>query len=257
MNPAQQKVDFKARYGVFPQIYRAPGRVNLIGEHTDYNGGFVMPVAIGLEARVAIAARPDARIRMYSLNYDQTVIVDPALLESSTRRSADAEAHWSDYAIGVIRALRADGIPVCGADLSIDGEVPIGAGLSSSAALELAIAAAFVGIAGRRVEPRRLALLCQQAENEWVGTRCGIMDQYAAAHGRSGHALLLDCRALTHRELPLGDGFPGANRHSAKIVVCNSMVKHRHAGGEYNLRRSECERGLDSLRAAWAADPAA
>ena len=227
------KEKFKKLFGVVPQIYQAPGRVNLIGEHTDYNDGFVMPAAIGFYTRVAAANRTDRRLEILSENYPEHVTLD---LDSLP---VQAKGHWSDYVVGVARVLAAAGVPLRGANLLVDGDVPQGAGLSSSASLEVAVGFALLDLSGEEVDRTRLALLCQKAENEFVGAQCGIMDQFVSSYGQRDRALLLDCRNLRHRLLPLPDG--------VSLVICNTMVKHSVAKGEYNQRRAECELGVRGL----------
>jgi galactokinase len=230
-------------FGESPRIYQAPGRVNLIGEHTDYNDGFVMPAAIGLYTRASVAPRPDRKLVIYSENYSEQVEFDLDYLP--TTRSG----HWSDYVIGVVTMLVRSGEKLGGANLLVGGNVPQGAGLSSSASIEVAVGYALLDLADQatdqtkvgRTKPDRtkLALHCQQAENEFVGARCGIMDQFVASHGERGKALLLDCRSLQYRQLPLPD--------DVALAMCNTMVKHSIAKGEYNQRRAECEAGARGL----------
>jgi galactokinase len=243
-DPRQLHDDFRHRFGSAPRIFRAPGRVNLIGEHTDYNAGFVMPAAIQFRTLVAIAPRSDRRLRAWSVNFSEECSVElpgPA----ADRDAARTGAHWMDYVRGVAWALQVRGVPLAGADLMIAGDVPLGAGLSSSAALEVAVGLALATLAGAVPSALALAQACQLAENGYVGMRCGIMDQFAAVHGRAGHALLLDCRSLEHRLLPLQGPAAGSG---AQLVVCNSMVRHSLAGSEYNLRRTQCEQGVAALR---------
>jgi len=224
---------FRARFGGVPKLYRAPGRVNLIGEHTDYNEGFVMPAAIDFSCWVAAAPRDDGQIVIYSENLGQSV-------EASIKGDPLHPRHnWSDYAVGVAAILQDAGYRLQGANLFIWGDVPLGAGLSSSAAIEVVVAYALVDLLGQPIDRVRLALLCQRAENEFVGARCGIMDQFVACHGQFGHALLLDCRSLDFWLLCLPE--------KVHLVICNTMVKHEHASSEYNLRRSECEEAVRSL----------
>jgi galactokinase len=215
-------------------VYRAPGRVNLIGEHTDYNDGFVMPAAIDFFTTVAIAPRSDQRVRIRSQNFDETAEF------SLDDRDARRLGKWSDYPRGVALALRNAGYAITGADMLIEGEVPIGSGLSSSAAIEVAVAYALADQAGQSIDRVQLALLCQSAENNFVGARTGIMDQFIAAHGRAGNALMLDCRSLEYRLLPLPN--------DVCLVIANTMVKHELASGEYNVRRAQCEEGVAKLR---------
>jgi len=224
---------FHERYGGNARLYRAPGRVNLIGEHTDYNQGFVMPAAVGLYCWIAIAPRADRRLRVYSTNFDETVSID--LGEKGHLRCGD----WSDYVVGTAVALEKTGYALSGADILVQGNVPIGAGLSSSAAIEVATGYALLDISGLRIDLLQLALACRQAENEFVGARVGIMDQFISAHGQTGHALMLDCRSLQNQALPIPP--------DARLVVCNTGVKHQLAGGEYNVRRAQCEEGVRLL----------
>jgi galactokinase len=233
-------------------VCRAPGRVNLIGEHTDYNAGYVMPVAIALYTYAAVRARSDGRLRVHSTNFDETVELE--ITAEPGRVDPGMAQHWSDYVWGVAHCLLAHGGALPGADLLIHGEVPLGAGLSSSAALEMAAALALMQSAGRSLEPLALATLCQRAENESVGSRCGIMDPFTAAFGREGYALCLDCRSLAYRTIPLEAPIapdvhrpPGSAGESARLVICNTMVRHQLAAGEYNKRREECERGVAAL----------
>jgi galactokinase len=221
---------FAQLFGAAPRIFEAPGRVNLIGEHTDYNDGFVMPAAIGFCTRAAIALRPDRKLVVRSENFCEQ-------LEFSLDELPDkGSGHWSDYVVGVAKTLAQAGNKVVGANLLVEGDVPQGAGLSSSASIEVAVAYALLDLAGQAINLTTLALLCQKAENEFVGARCGIMDQFVSSHGQAGQALLLDCRSLECRCVPLGD--------EASIVVCNTMVRHSISGGEYNRRRTECEAGV-------------
>jgi galactokinase len=236
---------FRALFGGAPRLYRAPGRVNLIGEHTDYNAGLVMPAAIQFETLVAAAPRTDQRLRVRSLNFDATVEFDLPVHGREAAASRDT-THWSDYVAGVAWSLAHDGVVCSGADLLIHSSVPIGSGLSSSAALEVAVGYALHELAAPEgthpIDRQRLALLCQRAENDYVGMRCGAMDQLASACGRAGYALMLDCRSLVATAVSVG---------AAALVVCNTMVKHSHAGGEYNQRREQCESAVRTLAARW------
>jgi len=226
---------FRREFGAEPRLYRAPGRVNLIGDHTDYSDGFVLPAALEQSTWIAAAARPDRRLRMRSLHGGPTA-------EFDLDDPAPAPRHdWTDYVHGVAVMLQRAGHALAGADLLIDSDVPIGAGLSSSAALEIATGFALLGSAGLPIDRTALALCGQRAENEFVGMLCGIMDQFISCHGSSAHALLLDCRSLDFRLVPIAA--------SVRLVICNSMAHHQHAGGEYNLRRAECERGVALLAA--------
>lgn len=232
------KQRFHQLYGTDARIYRAPGRVNLIGEHTDYNDGWVMPAAIGLSTWVAVAPRADRKLLIHSENFSESIEFNLPEPGSGITR-APTSAHWSDYVCGVAVALEQAGYGLRGANLLIRGEVPIGAGLSSSAALEVAAGYALLDTSGLAINRVELAQLCQRAEDEYVGMRCGIMDQFISCCGRAGEALLLDCRALEYRLLPLAE--------EARLVVCNTMIKHELASGEYNQRRAECEAGVRHL----------
>ena len=234
MNKAHELLtSFKARFGTSASVYRAPGRVNLIGEHTDYNDGLVMPAAIGFSCWVAIAPREDRNLILYSENYSEAYEAD--LDELGERGSG----HWADYPLGVAWALRDAGYRLRGANLYIAGNVPQGAGLSSSAAIEVSTGYALLSAANHAIDRTKLALLCQRAENEFVGARVGIMDQFVSCHGRAGHVLLIDCRSLEFRPLRL----PARVR----LVICNTMVKHKLQASEYNVRRAECEEAVRRL----------
>ncbi len=228
--------EFVKAFGSEPRVYRAPGRVNLIGEHTDYNDGFVLPAALDVATYAAIAPRSDRTLTIRSLMMDETVSFD--LDEASPQ----ARKHWSDYVRGVAWVLESvGGHRLNGADLMIDSTVPLGAGLSSSAALEVATGYALLSNSGLAVDLTKLALAAQKAENDFVGMRCGIMDQFIACHGAEGHALLIDCRSLERRLVPIDPG--------VRLVISNTMVHHEHAAGEYNLRRHDCEEGVRRLSA--------
>lgn len=224
---------FQTIFATPPALYRAPGRVNLIGEHTDYNDGFVMPAAIGFYTHAAIAPRTDRKLIVHSLNYAEQIALDLENLPNARTQ------HWSDYIIGVAKILSQAGIPLRGANLLLHGDVPQGAGLSSSASVEVATAYALQDLSQIEIDRMQLARWCQQAENEFVGARCGIMDQFIASHGKQNHALLLDCRSLEFRALPL----PA----DVQLVICNTLVKHSIADGKYNERRAECEAGVKML----------
>ncbi len=216
-----------------PRTFRAPGRVNLIGEHTDYNDGFVMPAAIDFSVFVRVWPREDRKLEIRSENFDDEIEFDLDAPNPEPRH------HWSDYAVGVAVMIERAGHRLRGAHLQIRGEVPVGSGLSSSAAVAVATACALVANSHLTIGRRELALLCQKAENEFVGARVGIMDQFVAYFGLAQRALLLDCRLLEFRLLPLPD--------TVNLVICNTMVKHALASGAYNERRAECEAGVRYL----------
>jgi galactokinase len=227
---------FKSRFGNGASIYRAPGRVNLIGEHTDYNEGFVLPAAIGFSCWVGIASRNDRKISLYSENFKETR--DASLDDLGS----GGVGHWSDYPLGVAWALEEAGYRLRGANLYIAGDVPLGAGLSSSAAIEVSTGYALLSTAGHAIDRTKLALLCQRAENNFVGARVGIMDQFVSCHGRAGHALMIDCRSLDYRALKLPP--------KVSLVISNTMVKHKLQAGDYNVRRAECEEAVRKLSTA-------
>ena len=236
IDPELVRAAFRDRHGGEPRVFAAPGRVNLIGEHTDYNDGFVLPMAIDRGVVVAAAPRADRRVRVRSINLDADAEID--LDHPGPRR----RGMWLDYVEGMARALVARGVPVGGADLVLASDVPPGAGLSSSAALEIAVGLALVQLAGHEIDGVALALAGQAAEHEYVGTRCGIMDQLIAALGEADHALLIDCRQLEVKRVPL-------ELSRAAVVICDSRVKHELATSAYNTRRAECARGVELLSA--------
>jgi len=224
---------FAQRYGGQPRVYRAPGRVNLIGEHTDYNEGFVMPAAIDFSTYVAIGKRDDRIIKIYSDTFNEEASLDLAQPPARGRK------HWSDYPFGVAVKLQDSGQEISGANVMVHGEVPLGSGLSSSAAIEVSTGLGLLDISHQEIDRLRLARTCQRAENEFVGARTGIMDQFIGCFGKAGHAVMLDCRSLESQTLPLPQ--------DDKLVVCNTMVKHELASSEYNARREQCEAGVRIL----------
>ncbi len=214
---------------------RAPGRVNLIGEHTDYNDGFVFPMAIEAGLELAGRLRPDRRVRLHAADLGRSVefSLDAPL-------AFDQREAWSNYVRGVLWALAREGVTLRGFDLAFGGDLPSGAGLSSSAALEVGTAVTLQRLFGFELAPVRLAVLCQGAESEFVGMKCGIMDQFVVLMGRRGHALFLDCRSLEFSHVPLTLG-------EHRIVICHSGVKHSLVASEYNRRRAQCEAGVKVL----------
>jgi galactokinase len=226
-DPAVFRSMHLARFHAQPAVFVAPGRVNLIGEHTDYAEGFVMPVAINFATLAGISPRTDGKIVIYSENYGEEKTFDAASLP------AKASKHWSDYPLGVVAILTGEGHKIPGFSLSLWGDVPLGSGLSSSAALEVATMLAVESLIGVSYPGPVLARLCQRVENEFVGANCGIMDQFISANGKKDHALLLDCRDLSFRLAPIP-----AN---VALVIANTMVKHSVAGGDYPTRRRESE----------------
>ena len=218
------------------RFFRAPGRVNLIGEHTDYNDGFVLPAAIDRAVLMAVRPHGGRQVSIYSANFQarSTFSLDEI--------GYDAEQPWSNYLRGVCFVLEDAGYHLRGADIAFGGDVPIGSGLSSSAALEVATATAFLALSEYDAPGEEVARLCQRAENEFVGTRCGIMDQFISVLGKAGHALLIDCRSLDYRAIPLPDG--------VKLVISDTGVRRGLASSEYNTRRAQCEEGVALLQQA-------
>ncbi len=227
---------FVQRYGREPQIVvRAPGRVNLIGEHTDYNDGFVLPAAIDLDVLLAAARRDDERVHLLAVDLNGE---DEFSLTAVTRHE---ERQWPNYHRGVAAMLQARGYRLVGADVAFSSNIPIGAGLSSSAAVEVAAAFGFLTLAGQEMDRAQMALACQQAEHEYAGVPCGIMDQLISALGRADHALLIDCRDLSYRHVPVPRG--------VRIVVADTSVRRDLASSEYRVRRAQCEDAVEVLRA--------
>jgi galactokinase len=211
---------------------KAPGRVNLIGEHTDYNEGYVLPMAINFWIEMAGRLRPDAIVKVYSCDYDQVVafsLCEPLLY--------DREHLWSNYIRGVCWALQEKGVPLQGMELAFGGNIPQGAGLSSSAALEVVTVMVTRALCGLELELSQIALLCQHAENEFVGIKCGAMDQFISVMGQENRALFLDCRTLKFDRIPLKLG-------GYRVVICHSGVRHQLVASEYNRRRKSCQDGV-------------
>jgi galactokinase len=227
---------FREKWGKAPEIIvAAPGRVNLIGEHTDYNDGFVLPVAIDRQVVIAASRRDDHRVGLYSLDLGAEAEFPLDQIE----RVKGVGQTWSNYQRGVALVLQQAGYKLGGVNAVITGDVPIGAGLSSSAAVEVATAYLFQQLYGLALERVQLALLCQKAENEFVGMRCGIMDQYISALGKRDHALMIDCRSLEYELTPIPAG--------VSIIVCDTKVQRGLVDSEYNTRRQECETGARLL----------
>jgi galactokinase len=220
---------YRKHFGIDPEmVFRAPGRVNLIGEHTDYNDGFVLPAAIDRETVVAVGRAAEPSITAIACDFG-----DDRDVFALCKAIAPVKADWANYVRGMAQAMIAEGITLAGAQMAIAGDVPLGSGLSSSASLEVAVGNALAGIAGQMIEPTRLAKIAQRAENEFVGCACGIMDQLISTRGEAGHALLIDCRSLDCSAVSIPDG--------VSIIIAHSGVRHAHAGGEYNDRRAQCE----------------
>jgi galactokinase len=231
--PEELAERFIQELGRVPILVRAPGRVNLIGEHTDYNDGFVLPAALRYQTWVAAASRNDRTVTVRSHGFEGTRSFDLDALPSGVRND------WSDHVRGMLVELQRDGARLCGADLAIDADLPLGAGLSSSASVLVSSGLAMIELAGLPLDRVALAKTAQRAEHEHVGIKSGIMDQFVVANARAGTALLLDTRSLQPAYLPLPE--------QAAIVVCNTLVTHELASSEYNQRRAECERGVELL----------
>lgn len=231
--------EFQKRFGAAPAaVVRAPGRVNLIGEHTDYNDGFVLPMAINRATYIALRPREDGQVNVHSLDFDQTIAFPISDLENRNLK-------WAEYVKGVTWALQAAGYTLRGWDGVLAGDVPIGAGLSSSASVELATARAFGVTSNLPWDAATMARLAQRAENEWVGMNCGIMDQMISAAGVENHALLIDCRSLETQLVPLPP--------NTSVVVLDTATRRGLVDSAYNERRSQCEAaarffGVSALR---------
>jgi galactokinase len=213
------------------RVIRAPGRVNLIGEHTDYNDGFVLPMAIEPEVRIVCRAREDGKVRVASTAFPEKA-GEFSILEKITRGES-----WTNYFRGVAAELMEAGIPLSGMDALVTNTLPVGGGLSSSAAIEVGTALAFLTLAGETMDAARLALLCQKAEHEYARVPCGIMDQMIVASARAGHATLYDCRSGEKKFITLDPA-------EVRVVIVNSMVRHELSGGEYAQRRKQCEEAV-------------
>ncbi|HEX9226584.1 MAG TPA: galactokinase [Arthrobacter sp.] len=238
LDAGQLAARFQSVFGAAPDgVWQAPGRVNLIGEHTDYNEGFVLPFAIDRTARVAVRRRSDSTVRLLSTFGNQGLTtVDAGSLSRSTARG------WTKYPLGVLWALQQRGLHAGGLDLLLDSDVPRGAGLSSSHAIECAVITAVNELTAAGLDTREMVLATQRAENDFVGAPTGIMDQSASLRGAAGHALFLDCRSQDIRLVP----FDAASAGLVTLVM-DTKVSHSHAGGGYASRRASCERGAGIL----------
>ncbi|OXY95797.1 galactokinase [Streptomyces diastatochromogenes] len=244
MGAQQVRERFAELYGAEPEgVWAAPGRVNLIGEHTDYNDGFVMPFALPHQATAAVSRRTDGVLRLHSADVEGGIV--ELRLDALAPQS---DENWTAYPAGVVWALRQAGHEITGADIHLSSTVPTGAGLSSSASLEVVIALALGDLYDLGLQRWQLARLCQRAENVYVGAPTGIMDQTASACCESGHALFLDTRDLSQQQIPFDLAAEGL-----RLLVVDTQVKHAHSGGEYGKRRAGCEKGaallgVDALR---------
>jgi galactokinase len=229
------EADFTRHFGGKPLIVRSPGRVNIIGEHTDYNNGFVLPAAIDKAIYVAITPREDETIRLYSGEFDED-------FNTTLSEMKPTDRVWPNYILGVADQFRKKGYIIRGFDLSIDGDVPIGSGLSSSAAVECATAMALNTIFHLDLPKLELVFRAQKAEHVFAGVMCGIMDQFASVFGKKDHVIRLDCQSLDFEYVPL-------KLEGCKILLLNTNVKHSLASSEYNTRRAQCEQGVALVKA--------
>jgi galactokinase len=227
---------FRSAFGVEPLVVRSPGRVNLIGEHTDYNEGFVLPAAVDRAITLAIAPGPGRRCRVLATDLDETH-------ECGVDTLAPSGKGWPNYLLGVVDQLRRRGIDVSGFDCAFGGDIPLGAGMSSSAAIAAGLAFGLNELLALGLDRVALARIAQAAEHEFAGVRCGIMDQFVNLFGAAGHALKLDCRSLAYELVPFAYA-------DVRIVLCDTGVRHALASSEYNLRRQQCESGVNVLRRA-------
>jgi galactokinase len=221
---------FQNQHGQKAQLYRSPGRVNIIGEHTDYNNGFVLPAAIDKAVYVGISPREDDRIFLHSLDLNESA-------ELALNEVKKIEQTWANYILGVVAQFQKKGLRLSGFNLAMAGDVPIGSGLSSSAAVECSVAFGLNEMFALGQSKKDLALLSQKAEHEFAGVLCGIMDQFASVFGKKDHVIKLDCQSLEYEYVPLRlEGY--------KIVLLNTNVSHSLASSEYNTRRAQCEEGV-------------
>jgi galactokinase len=239
-DPYALRVTFKELFNNEPLVVRSPGRINLIGEHTDYNDGFVMPAAIHKGLTFAIAHSASWQSTVHSIKHNESVSIiqnQPTLTQPG---------HWSNYLLGVLQQLKKRGYEARPFDCIIDSDLPPGAGLSSSAAIECGFAFSLNQLYQWDIPLNELIKLSQQAEHEWIGVKCGIMDQYANIMGKEGFAFLLDCRSLVHTYIPV-------QLNGGAILLCDTTVKHSLANSEYNTRRAECEQGVGLIKLSYPA----
>lgn len=235
MNPQSLKDAFRKIFDAEPMLVKSPGRINIIGEHTDYNGGLVMPAAINKAVYVAISKRDDEQIHLYAESYEEKYI-------GNMNEVSKGEKAWANYILGVVHGLLKRSFKLSGFNLYIYGDVPLGAGLSSSAAVECATAFALSELHGLAIPKMDLALIAQKAEHEFAGVNCGIMDQFASVFGQKDYAMMLDCESLEHEYIPLKlEGY--------KLVLFNTNVKHSLSESAYNKRRAQCEQGVAWVKA--------
>lgn len=235
ISPRDVQSKFKEIFNREPMVIRAPGRINLIGEHTDYNDGFVMPAAVDKEIFFAISPSQDDRSVIYSIKYDESFEVslqDPKPVN---------EPAWANFLLGVLFQYKENGFPLKPFYCVFGGNVPLGAGMSSSAAMECGFAFALSELNLLGIPRKKMITMAQWAEHHFVGVKCGIMDQFASVMGKAGNVIVLDCRSLEHRYAPL-------ELQAYGIVLCDTKVKHSLVDSEYNMRRNECETGVKALQ---------
>lgn len=235
LSPRDLQATFIEMFKQEPLIIRAPGRINLIGEHTDYNDGFVMPAAVDKEIFFAVSASADERSVLYSVKYDEKFE-----LNINDLKPVSAPA-WANYLLGVLFQFKENGYPVKPFYCAFGGNVPLGAGMSSSAAMECGFAEALSQFNLLKVPRLKIVQMAQWSEHHFVGVQCGIMDQFASVMGKAGHVIVLDCRSLEYRYAPL-------DLQDYRIVLCDTKVKHSLVDSEYNVRRRECESGVRTLK---------
>ncbi len=228
------KEKFLSTFKSQPSLYKAPGRINLIGEHTDYNDGFVLPAAIDKAIYFAAGKNTLNKLRLYSVDYDE-------YFEIRLNELKKTETHWANYLMGVAVQFQKRGLTPGGIDCVFGGDIPLGAGLSSSAALECGFAICLNDQYNFGIANSELILIAQKAEHEYAGVKCGIMDQFASIFGKENHVMKLDCRSLDYKHYPF-------TTNDADIILCDTKVKHSLASSEYNIRRAECEKGVNIIQ---------
>ncbi|WP_445664946.1 galactokinase [Fodinibius sp. AD559] len=231
----QVEEEFQHRFGDGYKLIRSPGRVNLIGEHTDYNDGFVLPAAVDKSIVLAMNANNSDSCHFYAMDKEESF---EAEISKNIQKS---DQRWPNYLLGIVDQLQKHGYEVGGFDCVFGGNVPIGAGMSSSAALEGGVLFGLAELNDWDIPPVKMAHIAQKAENEFVGVQCGIMDQFASLNGKEGYALKLDCRSLDYEYFPF-------NRNDIQIVLCDTQVRRELASSEYNVRREQCEQGVEILQ---------
>lgn len=225
---------FKILYKSEPSVFRAPGRINIIGEHTDYNNGFVLPTAINKEMYFAIAPNTDQKIRLFAYDLDERLEI------SLSDISIQKKYTWANYLLGVIHQLQKNDISIQGVDVVFGGTIPVGAGISSSAAIECGFLYALNGLFELKLDDLTITKFAQKAEHEYAGVNCGIMDQFAVVFSKEDTVIRLDCKTLEYEYVPL-------SLHDYKIILCNSNVSHNLASSEYNVRRNQCNVGVEFI----------